>query len=213
MIHEAEATSALSLLTSNSLKAVADLLTVLSQALSRKPWPFGAGKKKFRERARDGFLLIVLEPMRGIRKHRKLASFAIAQAQFREISRKSAVQRAPQNPRGNFNDGIAGTCRGPQGAVPVDHGSGRAGLTPCWSDHVQAPCNWSANSSIGTGYAFDDACSSSNGKFGFNIGRPWLSSSCRRRGARGVTRTASNRHRFNLPARRDSAPWAIYSGD
>jgi hypothetical protein len=34
-------------------------------------------------------------------------------------------------------------------------------------DHVQAPYNWSANSSIGTGYAFDDACSSSNDEFGF----------------------------------------------
>jgi hypothetical protein len=78
-------------------------------------------------------MLLVLEPMRGIRKHRKLASFAIAQAQFREISRKSAVQRAPENPHGNFNDGIAGTCRGPQGAVPVDHGCGRAGLTPCFA--------------------------------------------------------------------------------
>jgi hypothetical protein len=52
MIHEAEATSALSLLTSNSLKAVADLLTVLSQALSRKPWPSGAGKKIARARER-----------------------------------------------------------------------------------------------------------------------------------------------------------------
>lgn len=41
LIHETEATSALSLLTSNSIKAVADLLTVLSQALSRKPWPSG----------------------------------------------------------------------------------------------------------------------------------------------------------------------------
>jgi hypothetical protein len=31
--------------TSNSIKAVADLLSVLSQALSRKPWFSGAGKK------------------------------------------------------------------------------------------------------------------------------------------------------------------------
>jgi hypothetical protein len=54
------------------------------------------------------------------------------------------------------------------------------------SDHVQAPCNWSANSSIGTGYAFDDECSGCDDEFGFNIGRPWLSPSCHRRGARGL---------------------------
>jgi hypothetical protein len=56
------------------------------------------------------------------------------------------------------------------------------------SDHVQAPCSWSANFSIGTGCAFDDACSSSNDEFRFNVGRPRLSPSCKRRKPRGLRR-------------------------
>jgi hypothetical protein len=70
------------------------------------------------------------------------------------------------------------------------------------SENVQAPCNWSANSSIGTGYAFDDACSSSNDDFGFNIGGPCLSPSCERRGARGLReRPATAIDSISRPAR------------
>jgi hypothetical protein len=50
------------------------------------------------------------------------------------------------------------------------------------SDHVQPPCSWSADFSIGTGCAFDGTGSSSNDDFGFDIGG---SSSCGRRGAQG----------------------------
>jgi hypothetical protein len=43
-------------------------------------------------------------------------------------------------------------------------------------DHVQAPCSWSADLSIGNDCAFD--CTGSNDAFGFNIGGPCLSPSC-----------------------------------
>jgi hypothetical protein len=54
------------------------------------------------------------------------------------------------------------------------------------SDHVQAPCNWSADFSIGPGRAFDGTGSGSNDDLGFYIGRPCLSPSRGRRRARGL---------------------------
>jgi len=74
----------------------------------------------------------VLEPVRGAGEGVEFGGVAVAEAVVGHAGEKKGVTFAPEDARGDVDGGIGkfgAIAKG--GAVPVDHGSERAGLRPC----------------------------------------------------------------------------------
>lgn len=83
------------------------------------------------EKFGDASRLFVLEPVRSAGEGVELGGRAEAKTVVRHFGEEEGVAFAPEDARGDVDGGVGEFCamaRG--GAIPVDHGSERAGLRP-----------------------------------------------------------------------------------